>query len=354
MNGLFFHANDFSGNLNLAIFVNLLIYVALLLTVPSLIILALAFIKPKLSKYQNLYLYAFSAATLICIGTIGLFSEGIEKANELVHLSQFSSLSTVSFNAVKIGIILGGALLGLIFVIGFRYLYIRYTKQDHCSHSHDHGFHITNTEEQVEHTQDLRSKLKGAWLVIILLLSHRTIDGFIIGGAVAQFSSTPERVNVGFIIIFNIHIILEVVIIHYRQVQYGQTVKKAALSNFLITLILIPIMFIGAYIYNTLDALGWFIPIVNASGGAILTFMAVIEIVPEFIHNKQMPVKNWYFVLIAFAIGILVAVVLLSFHSHGHDHSHAGEDHAHDEAHRAIMHSFINHQIPRMRMIFHH
>lgn len=330
-----YHRQDFNGNINLAIFVNLLIYILILLTVPSLFVLLLSFIKPKLKPTSNFYLYAFSSAIFVLIGTVGLIGESLEHGREYISRLRSGNIRKVN-EAIEaglaIGITAGGALIGLTVVILFRFLFIKKFGEIHHTHEmHGHNDLITNVH-------DIDSKtIKAAWLVIFLILSHRMIDGFILGGATYRFTSrftsdSNQELNIGFIITFNLHILVEAVIIYYRQIQYGQKRWKAVMYNFLTTLVIVPIMFLGAYINPYLQRLDWFLPVVNASGGAIITFVGIIEIVPEFIHFKDMQSKEWYKVIIAFALGIIVALILLSFHTHGHEHGEHGHSHSHGHA----------------------
>lgn len=340
MNNIFITPQAVGDNTNLAIFINLLIYVAFLLTVPTLLIFCLMFIKPKLKQNQMFNLYAFSSALLLSIGTLGLLFEATDGATGFVK-NTLSSYTEVNQTLIKIAIIVGGAILGLTLVISFRFLYIHFTKQDHCNHTHDHSLHIMNEGEDVQHKmKEHKPNVKAAWLVIILLLSHRAIDGFILGGTVSLLTLNPTKINLGFIITFNLHILVEVVIIHYRQIQYGEKRFKAALHNFYTTLLIIPIMIVGAYLNRFLRNVGWIIPLVNASGGVIITFLAVIELVPEFIHNRSMKTADWYKMLISFAFGLVFAILILSVHNLSHnEHDHDGMmAHDHDHDHGPIAH----------------
>ena len=51
-------------------------------------------------------------------------------------------------------------------------------------------------------------------------------------------------------------------------------------------------------------------------GGSIIIFMAVIELVPEFIHYRNEGPKVIYTTLIIFAFSIVFTLILLSIHSH--------------------------------------
>ncbi|WP_052663563.1 ZIP family metal transporter [[Mycoplasma] testudinis] len=310
-----FNQQYFDGNAELATLVNLLIYIVILLGVPSLFVVLVSTFKPKIKPVSNFYLYAFSAAIFVMIGSVGLIGESFENAREYVELAPFRDNNS-AVQGIAVGITAGGAFIGLSVAIFFRFIFIKRFGELHHSHDmHGHSDHIINPLDVDAKT------IKASWLVIFLILSHRMIDGFILGGTVVNLTNNPERVNVGFVVTFNIHILVETLIIYYRQVQYGQKRWRATLYNFFTTLVIVPVMFFGAYIHPYISELGWFIPVVNASGGAIITFVGIIEIVPEFIHFKNMGSKQWYKVIIWFAIGLVFALILLSFHNHGHSHN---------------------------------
>lgn len=296
-----FTANYF-GNLQIAIAVNLVIYALILLALPSLLVLVISFIKPVIKEKTSFYLYAFSSAVFIMIGTLGLIKESFEGSSSFVNSNNnFSSPEKV---LITIGIIVGGAIIGLTVAILFRYLFVKRVGEVHNLHDfHSHNDHIVNAKDI--------DNPKVAWLVIFLILSHRTIDGFVLGGYIAKISAGIPA-NLGMVITFNLHIIIEVIIIYYRQIQFGEKRWKAALYNFYTLLSLIPIMFVGAYINPYLASVGWILPLTNASGGTIITFVGIIELVPEFLHNKKMKAKEWYKVIISFGFGIIFALILLS------------------------------------------
>ncbi|MGZ9428367.1 hypothetical protein [Mycoplasma sp. 1012] len=313
-----YKAESFNGNIDLAIFVNLLIYISILLIVPITMVLLIAKLKPTIKRSSNIYLYALSAGMLIIIGTVGFLREGFDTIEHKIHhqdeLKDFLSKSVYNEQLLTLAIIGSGAIIGIGTIFIVRYIFVRFfgvsdVHKDHNEHGHsDHIINFSDIDNP-----------KSAWLAILLLLSHRTIDGFILGATVSRIS-VGEDINVGLIVTFNIHIVIEILIVYYRQVQYGQTIKKAVIYNLLTTLLLIPIMTIGAFINRHLQTIWWLLPIINASGGSILTFVVVIELVPEFIHLRNGSKKEWYWSLIFFAIGIIGTLMMLSFHSHEATH----------------------------------
>ncbi|UWD34104.1 ZIP family metal transporter [Mesomycoplasma molare] len=309
-----FKSQNFNGNIDLAILVNLIIYISILLVIPISIVLLIAKIKPTIKKSTNIYLYALSAGMLLIIGTVGFLRESYEVLERNIHeqayLADFLEANELNEQFLVLLIVGSGSFIGISSIFVVRYFFVRFFGVSESHQNHDeHGHH-----DHIVNFADIDNP-KSAWLAILLLLSHRTIDGFILGATVAKMSS-GEPLNIGLIVTFNIHIIIEILIVYYRQVQYGQTIKKAVIYNLITTLLLVPIMTIGAFINRFLNSVWWLLPLINSSGGSILTFVVVIELTPEFIHLRNRTKKEWYLALIAFAIGIIMTLMLLAFHSH--------------------------------------
>lgn len=300
------------NNDNLALFINLLIYSAFLLVVPILFTLLISLLKPKLSKKGNFYLYAFSSAILLIVGTVGLIGEGIHDFQSFIESNTSINSLNMSYKIlIAVFSVVGACFLGLLTVIAIRYVFVKIFGEIHIDHSiHQHNDHIFN-ENDVELIDKMKNSKKHSILVIILLLTHRTIDGFILGSSVAHLTNDIEKLNIGLLVVFNIHIILEILIVYYRQIQYGQKRWKAVINTILTLVMIIPIMFIGAFINKYLDNIGWLLPLVSISGGCILSFVSVIELAPEFIHFKKAETWTWYKIIIFFGLGIILAIALI-------------------------------------------
>lgn len=299
------------NNYNLALLVNLLIYTSLLIIIPIIFTLVLSFIKPKLSNKYNFYLYSFSSGMLLMIGTVGLLGDGINEFKE--YIFSLTTINETSKNVIVPFTLCFTIIFGSCFVLLIRYLFVKKFGEMHIDHSHhSHNEHIFN-ENEIENI-NYKNK-KQALLVILLLLSHRIIDGFVLGANVAYITS-GSPFNVGFLVIFNIHILFEVVIIYYRQVQYGTSKKKAILFTIGTIILIVPIMFIGAYLNKYLNNVGWLLPLFSVGAGSLISFVSIIELAPEFIHLKKADNKIWYKTLILFILGIAISIALISLHQH--------------------------------------
>lgn len=70
---MFIGTSAFNGNITLATFVNLIIYILILLGVPSLVLGVISIFKLKITDKKNIYIYAFATGMFLMIGTVGFF-----------------------------------------------------------------------------------------------------------------------------------------------------------------------------------------------------------------------------------------------------------------------------------------
>ncbi|MBN0919484.1 ZIP family metal transporter [[Mycoplasma] gypis] len=303
-----------STNTSVLILVNLLIFILILLVAPMLFSLFSGLIKPKINKGKLIYLYAFSTGMFIIIGAVGFMKESFVSLEQFMHtakglkLTGGSVIKEQSYLALIIGI---SSLIGFIFVIGWRFISVKLSREEiHGNHEeHGHSDHIISIIEI--------DNPKQAWAAILMLLSHRIIDGLVLGYGVYQFvDANSTKPNIALIVTFNLHILVESLIIYYRQIQYGQTRWKAIMYNFITMLLIVPIMFLGAYTGSFLDKTQWLVPAMQVLAGSIIIFTAVFELVPEFIHARNAKPKVLYCTFITFSLGIVLTLAMLSFHSH--------------------------------------
>ncbi|MDC8916072.1 hypothetical protein PR252_03395 [Metamycoplasma hyosynoviae] len=323
---MFFGIEKFNYNLELTVFLNLLIFILILIGIPMIFMGIMSAFKIKPSSKKSIYLYTFSTGMFLMIGSAGFLKEGYIQLEIWFHkqgpqggliLTGGNSLYEQLYIALIVGV---STIVGLGIVILGRYLLSDKKKIDlHKEHyEHDHSEHLMSFGDI--------DNPKAAWTAIIMMLSHRIIDGLILGLSVYQMTNNGlNKANVALIVTFNIHIILEAIIVYYRQLQYGFTKKRSILFNFVSLLLIIPIMFIGAFLGKYLDRAGWVIPAFQVLGGAIIIFMSIFELVPEFIHYRHMDKKGIYITLIIFALSIVFTLILLSFHSHNQVSSIVGK-----------------------------
>lgn len=321
---MFLTIKNFKGNLELTILVNLLIYILILLSIPLIFMGIISLFKVRVTSKKSIYLYAFSTGMFLMIGAAGFIKEGYVLLEQWFHDS--STTGGLKYTGGKpaieqsyIALIVGlSALIGLGTVILGRFLLTR-KKELHKDHKeHDHSEHFVSFNDI--------DNPKEAWTAILMLLSHRLIDGLVLGLSVYQLTTNGvNKANLALIITFNIHLLLEVVIVYYRQIQYGEKKSKAILFNFITLILIIPIMFLGAFIGKFLNKVGWLIPSLEILGGSIIVFMAIVELVPEFIHYRNENKKVIYTTLIVFALSIILTLILLSFHTHNQVQGIGGE-----------------------------
>ncbi|PYF43592.1 ZIP family metal transporter [Metamycoplasma alkalescens] len=305
------------GNFYLTLFLNLLVYLLILVALPLILMgfLALVKNKPKTNQKSNslIYMYAFSTGMFLMIGTFGFMREGFETAKRFTH-GEYANFSSEFIRTLVVVAILGiSSLIGFMVVIGGRYLFVKSSKVElHKAHEeHSHSDHLISFKDI--------DNPKAAWLAILMLLSHRIVDGYFIGYAIFKIIWTRNTFSsfLMLLITFTIHILFEIAIVYFRQIQYGEKKSKAILYNFLTFLLIIPFVFLGAFTGRVLSGnLEWIQASILTMGGSIILFTSVFELIPEFIHIRNKNPKILYLTLITFAFSIVLTIMLLSFHSH--------------------------------------
>ncbi|MGX9340619.1 ZIP family metal transporter [Mycoplasma sp. 128] len=328
---MFFTQSTFNNNYGLTIFVNLLLYILILLLGPMIISFLVGLVKKNVKSSKMIYLYAFSAGMFLMIGALGFMKESSTGLETWFHSSDQGKSLTGGSSAKEqlyMALIMGiSSFVGLGLVIGWRFAMVKLSKEEvhksHTDHNHsDHFISLTDIDNP-----------RAAWVAIFMLLSHRIIDGIVLGYSVFQFTSDDyTNPNISLIVTFNIHILIESLIIYYRQLQYGQTRWKALLYNFYTMLLIIPVMFIGAYSGPLFLKSGWLLPALQTLAGAVIVFTSVFELIPEFIHARNDKPKVVYLTFISFSLSIVFSIILLSFHTHNGSVSLQGGDIIYEQA----------------------
>lgn len=305
-------------NNSLLIFENSLILSSIVIAVPMILAFCLLFIKKPISQNTYVYLHAFSAGMLVVLATFGLMKEafeGIEHGMEdaIGHSHSNSEIW------IKIGALGGGAILGLIFAIGVKMFIFKLNNKKankiigeaHNHHLHDSTCCVVNVEELI--------KRNGKIFSILIISSHKFIDGMSLGILANNATTILGFENIGTILLFILHDLPIVIIIFFMQKSSNVSNKKSILYIFLLSLIVVPFIFIGGFVGNSAmhnHDIYWLIPMIEMFSGSILLFTTMMEIIPEFIHNQHLCSKHWYITVTWLSIGIALSVILNLIHIH--------------------------------------
>lgn len=292
-------------NKNLEIFVNSLILISLVIIIPVFSILITMLFKIKMTPNKRMLLYSFASGLIIILGTVGFFGEAIES---LGH--HFNNVNNIENTLTKIGILIGGAIIGFGAIIGSRYISLRSKYDIHKKHEfHNHNDHITNYA-------DIDNKHAHKKNAIYLLLSHRIIDGITLGLLASNASGVASFSSWGMIIAFVVHLIPTTIIVFLTQIDIYESKWKALLRSFIMILVTIPFTIVAAYLASIIQSQFWIMPFLYSISGTTMILLSIIEIIPEFIHNKEMKTKKWYITILFLFLGIILGILLMCIHTH--------------------------------------
>ncbi|MGL5630245.1 MAG: hypothetical protein ACRDCG_00545 [Mycoplasmoidaceae bacterium] len=307
---------------------NILIIGCAVVILPFLFTVLFSFIKFRSSKNIGIYINVLTASMLIILGSFGFFREALSLLTEshgspTEPISPYTKKPDSILKLICIGVMVSGAFLGIIFSVLTRYFIAKKNElhQDHFIHNHsDHIFNL----------RDIDNK-KDKWSAIVLLLNHRVVEAISLGILIVipfldenkhqnhQYYQFPME-KLGFIIIFIVHMIPEAIFIYHRQTQMGVSRNKALLNSFLMKIVIIPIMTISAFIIQVVNpysfSTAWILPFLYSVTGSVLIFVSVIELIPEFIDNKDMSNKTWFNIIGYFTLGICFSISICILHVH--------------------------------------
>ncbi|MBN4083516.1 metal transporter [Mycoplasma sp. CSL10137] len=323
-----------------------LIFLLILLSIPTILSITLPFAKKLLNSNIKVYLYAFSTGFFIILATFGFLRESIEQSSLYAFNNNFSTNKTYLYNIFLVG---GGSLLGLIiaivikFVISYKLnqklmkskkLSVFIHEHNHSDgeiHHHSHEEFMSNKDDRINLVEDtifvekVEKKLK--IIALLLLLTHRIPEGLLIGYSLSQnilsgyyaemqlSDGGVTTLTAAYLFSLILHLIPEELIFYVRLRESGFSPLKSLMISFLGLSLFLPFMIIGVFV--NIGNEKYINSLIYSTIGTIFIFTSLVEFLPEFYHwilNK----RKYFFVILMMFIGILFAIFVLSFHSHSH------------------------------------
>ncbi len=304
--------NFTSWNLSLQV----LLFAGIVLIIPLLLGIILPIVKPKIKRKSNIYLYSFSAGFILVLGLYGLIAQPLTALRENLEHHEHGNAGHSHEHGhewknilILAGIAFGGVTIGMGGSMFARHIFTKKSGEVHNNHGdHNHGDHIFNFKE----AHSAKSKLT----VVMLLMAHKIPAGISLGLMIQGLQNeTASGMTIAAVVAFIIHTIPEMLTIYYRQIEMGVCKWKAMGYTMLIQLLLLPMMFIGAYLGEAIKGINWLMPLILVTSGSILVFTAIVELIPEFIDQNISHVK-WHKTTFLFVIGFLFALLILLIHVH--------------------------------------
>lgn len=323
--------------------INATILIALAIGLPTICVGILALFKIKINPRNSMYLYAFTSGLMILLGTVGLIGEGVEHLKEYYN-NHGEGGSTSPINVlVIVSVLIGGALFGMGIVFLTRYLILKKERLEKRISKDELKLNkielnncidgICQHSEAIYNYRDIqkreaRLKKSNKSIAIILMLSHRLVDGISLGvfAPIGNLNEIAAFANWGIIIVFIIHLIPSSMVIYLTQLDIYNSRLKAYLYSLGLLLIFVPFVYIGAFMSYGVglegDGTFWIMPFLFTTSGTILLLMSILELIPEFIDNRNMCKKQWTITILCLTAGIVLAIALLAIHSHPEEEEH--------------------------------
>ncbi len=280
---------------------NSLIIGSLVLFSPLLFCFIFSFFINKVNKNFSIYVYSFITGLMIIMSTFGLIREGYDHMHEHTH-DEWLIIVVITL----------GVIIGLMLTVLLRYIVIIKSKKEI---HHDHNHH--NHSDILYNISDIENK-NSFWMILSSLMGHKIIAGISLGLLIYNSSSEIMSFNhLGLILISILHMIPESFILFYKSYEITKSKIKSLLITALSQIVIIIFMIIGAFaFYKIEDIAYWLMPILFAISGSSVLFVSIFDLVPEFIHNKNLSSKKWFSVILVFCLGIVISVVLSMIHKH--------------------------------------
>ncbi|MGP1451625.1 MAG: ZIP family metal transporter [Metamycoplasmataceae bacterium] len=288
----------------------------LLLILPVLIALIFPLFKEKLSKKATTYLYAFMSGFFLTMALFGFLRESLEISSLSAQGKGYSTNKVYLWNILLIGL---GIISGIGLALGIKFFIEKVInkklKNNFLLHSHnyEHSEDEAHSHETIEEKPKNYSKL----VALILLLTHRIPEGFLIGVSLnAIYNGSTSNMNLAFLISFILHLIPEELVFYYRQREMGFSKKKSIGISIGLLFLFLPAIFLGIYSGEAINNLWQLAAFIEAFIAGIFIFTSIFEFLPEFAFEKY-ELKIKYSILIFVVLGIALSAIILSIHSHG-------------------------------------
>ncbi|WP_391591643.1 ZIP family metal transporter [[Mycoplasma] cavipharyngis] len=320
-----FEAIKISNNAYINYNLNALILSLIIISIPMLITVLAPILKPTLSKKWTMFLYSFTIGFFVVLGLFGEAPEGVE----IIQANYADSL------VIRVAIITASALLGLGSAFFLKYFMskrlkmLNWNSEVHSHHIHDDQVHHHEQFHKHVHGEDFfldpnlkERNLKSKFLAIYLLLSHRVAAGLILGFAIFHIVTDGDSISLLIFIGFFLHLIPEEFILYYRMRDMKIPRFRAMGYSALMTLLIVPFIFIGANIGSFITQVPWLEGMIDIIIGVYFAFVALFELLPEVVAEARIQ-KHWYIAISLILIGMLFAFFAVSFHGHHEEHANA-------------------------------
>ncbi|UUD35281.1 ZIP family metal transporter [Mycoplasmopsis caviae] len=308
----------------------ILIAFAIIFLVPILVSLIVPLFKKKLSKNGSTLLYAFVTGFFLTMALFGFLKEALEISSTYApsSLSANATLSQIRWATYgwNILLIVSGLIGGLIFAFSIKYL-VKSVSKKHLAkskasvfvHSHEH---VQGDNEQHSHMDNLNTSTKAdnrlKIVALLLLLTHRIPEGFLIGYSLNNLYVDKEIGTLGFafFISFIMHLIPEEIVFYYRQREMGVSRWKAISTSIGCLFLFLPMMLLGIFLGKYIQNIWQLRAFLQATIAGIFFFTATMEFLPEF-YSTHYDAKMFKKVMITFMAGLVVCALILAIHQHG-------------------------------------
>ncbi|MGL4768701.1 MAG: hypothetical protein ACRCW6_00550 [Mycoplasmoidaceae bacterium] len=296
----------------LTLIINIIIIGSVVIIIPFAAVIVFSFIKFKNLRRVGLCLNMLTTSMLIVLSCFGFFRESLSLLSNKDSPNLIKNYNGPCLTLVLISIFLFGIFLGIILSFLVKYLIILKTNSLNSNFLDTHTKNLSNNL-----SIPVKNALSKKWSAIILLLNHRIIESIALGMMLVQtsnnnFYSFPLE-KIGFLSLFILHMIPEAFFIYYRQIEMKIVLKKSLTNLLIMKIIIIPLMTIGAFIIQWLphnNSFNWILPFLYIVTGTTLLFISIIELIPEFIENRNMSVRSWYTCILFFLFGTIFSIAI--------------------------------------------